>query len=483
MILTNILIALYYIGIVLVCLKVIVDTQSTTKALAYLFLIIIFPIGGAIIYFSFGVNYRKKKLYDRKLGSDLAQFQDLENKVFNFSRQLLVQNQQTLAQFYPLARMVSREGKSLTTTNNEVALFINGEEKFPDVLQTLQRARHHIHIEYYIYEGDEIGTQIADILIKKANEGVKVRFIYDDFGSKNIRKTLVRRLKQAGVEAVPFYKIRLLFLANSLNYRNHRKIIVVDGITAYVGGINVCDKYINTGNNKLFWRDTHLKIFGLGAANLQYIFLTDWNFCARQSVQLSEELFPGNRQFNKGLDHLVQISASGPDSVHPSIMYALMQAIMLSKEEVLITTPYFIPEKSFIDALTIAALSGISIKILVPGVSDSFVVNAASNSYYESLLQVGIEIYKYQKGFVHSKTMVCDEFVSFIGTANLDQRSFDLNFEVNAIVYDKKISKQLRANFLKDIEEAEKLKLEDWIKRPYHTILIEKIIRLFSPLL
>lgn len=268
-----------------------------------------------------------------------------------------------------------------------------------------------------------------------------------------------------------------------MNHRNHRKIIIIDGIIGYVGGINVSDKYCNPNSYNLYWRDTHIKLTGSSVLSLQRVFLSDWNFCAKQNLQVTKELFPIEYTFDDSHKQVAQIISSGPDSDFPNIMYAMTQAILLSKSEVLITTPYFVPETSFLNAIKIARLSGVDIKLLVPGVSDSILVNTTSSSYYQELLSLGVEIYTYQKGFVHAKTMVCDSFVSTVGTTNLDERSFNLNFEINAFVYDKTFANELRATFYRDIEDAVKLNLEDWNNRPYHIRFFERVMRLFSGLM
>ena len=380
-----------------------------------------------------------------------------------------------------LAVMLEKELRSPLTRRNKVKLLLNGEEKFPEVLEALRNAKHHIHIEYYIYEQDKIGEQIEELLILKANEGVEVRFIYDDFGSPNIKKKIEERMRKAGIEIYPFQKVHFYLLANRLNYRNHRKIIVIDGQIGFTGGINVCDKYINNGSQKLFWRDTHLRIDGPGVFYLQYLFLADWNFCSGKV--LAPEKFHFSVPADSKDDCFLQVAASGPDSVQPSILFSLLQAIYLARKEILITTPYFIPGDSILQALRIAALSGLSVKLLVPGVADSRLVNAASKSYYEDLLCAGVDIYMYQKGFVHAKTLVADGILSIIGTANMDLRSFELNFEVNVMLYDRKFSEQLRTVFFKDLEDAEKIDKDAWCQRPAYNQLPERIARLFSHVL
>ncbi len=475
------LIILYVLVLLVVCVRIIYNTNTPSKGLAYLLLVVMFPVGGIIIYLSVGLNYRKSKLYRRKIDIDLKVFLEIEEKRSIYSQEVLARNKAKLGEFYPLVHLLSK--KSVLSDNNQVQLLTNGEEKFPEILKSLQAAKHHIHIEYYIYENDTIGKQLAEILIAKAKEGVKVRFIYDDFGSKGIRSNIAKQLREAGIEAVPFYKINFVRLANRLNYRNHRKIIVIDGMVGYIGGINVSDRYINPTKNKLFWRDTHLKIVGSAVLNLQFTFLTDWNFCAKENIRFSNDYFPVNNMTKEYGNQFVQIVASGPDSDYPRIMYSLMQTILLAKKELLITTPYFIPTSSFLNAIKIAALSGVDVKLLIPGVSDSIIVNTTSQSFYQELLEAGVKIYKYNKGFIHAKTLVCDGVVSSIGSANLDIRSFDLNFEVNAVIYDTKIASQLVHQFAVDLESSEEITLERWSKRPLYIKLIEKVLHLFSALM
>jgi cardiolipin synthase len=471
-----------YVGIVVVvCLRVIYETSSATKTMAYLLLILFLPVAGIIFYILFGINFWKTKLYSRKSMDDDKMLNRLKKEMEIYTKETISPLDLSVENNRELAVMVEKELRSPLTRRNKVKLLINGEEKFPEVLEAIRDAKHHIHIEYYIYEQDEIGKQILELLIVKANEGVKVRFIYDDFGSPTIKKKTEERMRKAGIEIYPFQKVHFYLLANRLNYRNHRKIIVIDGQTGFTGGINVCDKYINNGSHKLFWRDTHLRIDGPGVFYLQYLFLTDWNFCSGRTLEPEKLYFavPTNTKD----DCFLQVAASGPDSVQPSILFSLLQAIYLARKEILITTPYFIPGDSILEALRIAALSGLSVKLLVPGVADSRLVNAASKSYYEDLLCAGVDIYMYQKGFVHAKTLVADGNLSIIGTANMDHRSFELNFEVNVILYDRKFSEQLRTVFFKDLEDAEKIDKEAWCQRPSYRQLPERIARLFSHVL
>ncbi|HLW18693.1 MAG TPA: cardiolipin synthase [Cyclobacteriaceae bacterium] len=475
---------IYIVIVILVCLRIIYDTRSNVKTLAYLLLVIFLPVFGMFFYFSFGINYQKRKIYSKKLVQDEELSKQLHKDILQSSRETLAQAPPEIQSSKELAVLLFRDIKSPLTGNNKVKVLINGENKFPEVLEALKNAKNHIHIEYYIYEDDEIGNVIEEVLVQKAKEGVQVRFIYDDFGSRSIRRKMAPRLRKAGVEAFPFHKITFLLLANRLNYRNHRKIIVIDGQTAFVGGINVSDRYINKpGAKQVFWRDTHLRIDGPGTHYLQYLFLGDWNFCANDTLQPTTEFFPSLESFSLMGRQVVQIAASGPDSDLPTVLFSMIQAINMASEEILITTPYFIPGETMLNALIIAALAGVSVKLLVPGKSDSRLVNAAAKSYYDELLEAGVEIYLYTKGFVHAKTLVTDRKIAIVGTANMDYRSFDLNFEVNAMVYCRETAGELRDVFYEDIKDADKIDPLAWQSRSKYRQLLEKIARLLSPLL
>lgn len=472
---------LYILVLVIVCFRIIMYTDTPSKGLAYLLLVITFPVVGVVFYLSVGLNYRKQKLYQKKIEIDENAFPELQQDIQNYAEQVLQNNKKALGEIFPLFK--TDFIRNLVSDNNKVTLLINGEEKFPDLMQALHKAEHHIHIEYYIYEDDNIGKQIIDILIQKARQGVEVRFIYDDFGSR-ISKETILKMRQANIEAFPFYKINIIQFANRINYRNHRKIVVIDGNTGYVGGINVSDKYINnTQQNKLYWRDTHLKIQGGAALNLQFVFLTDWNFCANQQIAFSQKYFPEESLKSNFGKSIVQVIPSGPDSDYPNTMYSLIQAVMAAKKDLRITTPYFIPDKSFLDAVKIAALSGVNVCLLIPGISDSFIVNTTSQSYYEELLNAGVRIFKYEKGFVHAKTLVCDDTLSIVGTANLDNRSFDLNFEINAVVFDRELSTLLIAQYERDLLVAEEISISAWKQRAGYKKMIEKTLHLISPLM
>ncbi len=464
-----------------VCIRVVYDTRSVTKTLGYLLLVVFVPLAGMIFYFSFGINYRKRKIYSKKLKVDESVKAELQERVKSYNKSAALALP-LVKESRPLVTLLSHSGRpgSGVLENSEVKVLQNGEQLFPVLLEELEKAEKHIHMEYYIYENDEIGNKVKDVLIRKAAQGVEVRFIYDDFGSLSIRRTLARELRANGVEAHPFNRIRIIMLANRLNYRNHRKIVVIDGVTSFVGGINVSDKYVNGQGKSLYWRDTHLMIRGASSLALQQIFLADWNFCAGCEISVNRDYFPPPEPVEGG-GKPVQVTASGPDSDRPNILYAMIQAVSKARKEILITTPYYIPDSSLQEALIIAALSGVDVKLLVPSKGDSFFVSLASQSYFGELLAAGVKIYRYTKGFVHAKTLVVDRGIASIGTANMDLRSFDLNFEVAAFVYDREVAGRLADDFFRDLQEAERIDPGAWSERARWKVLAEKVIRLLSP--
>lgn len=481
---TLIIEVLYFILVFLVTLRVVHDTRSGTKTLAYVLFIVLIPVIGIIFYFTFGINYRKRKLYSKKLIKDqvlgqmiITRIEEYSDKIFHSG--LLPASQRKLAEF------IHKSNTSPVMGNNTVKLLINGEEKFPVLLEALRSANSHIHLEYYIYEDDVTGNAIADVLIMKAKQGVAVRFLYDDFGSHSLGKKFLNRLKEAGVETAPFYRVRWYAFANRINYRNHRKIIIIDGKKSFVGGINISDRYRNDINNEksLFWRDTHMMIEGRATNNLQYLFLCDWNFCNSIALEFGIEYFPLFPYDEEIKSELVQIVSSGPDSDLPVILYSLIEAISSAQKTILMTSPYFIPGEDIIDMLIIASKSGVDVQLLIPGISDSKIVNAAARSYYTELLKYGIRIFEYQKGFVHSKTMAVDDSLSMVGSANMDYRSFDLNFEVNAVVYSKEVNAQLKKAFENDLKDSVEIDSVKWMKRPKYLFVWDKFVRLLSPFL
>jgi cardiolipin synthase len=470
---------LYVLAVILTCIRVIWDTRSSTKTLGYLLLIIFLPLMGIIFYFTFGINYRKRKIYHIKTVLDESLKTELQEGHLRLAEYLQKNQLEVLEQNRELATLMAnkRTANALVFPRNQVEILQNGEELFPRLLEELRQAKNHIHLEYYIYEDDVTGNTIKDILIQKAKEGVEVRFIYDDFGSRSLRSRIRGEMESAGIKVSPFNEIRLLALANKLNYRNHRKIVVIDGYTAFTGGINICDKYDNRINTS-YWRDTHMMLKGPAAMALQQIFISDWNFCSGENLVITRQYFP--LELSSGEAH-VQVISSGPDSDLPNIQFAVIQAINLAREEILLTTPYYIPDDTLQESLIIAALSGVKVYLLVPAEGDSKLVSIAAQSYYEELLDAGVKIYRYTKGFVHAKTFVTDRQLASVGTANMDLRSFDLNFEVSTLLYDTSVAQKIADSFFEDLKEAEELNPRLWNSRPLYIRMAEQVIRLISP--
>jgi len=451
--------------------------------MAYILLVFLFPIGGSIIYFAFGVNYRRRKMFSKKVFSNEQLYESILERLSEESDNTLLNGHDNINGNEDLIKVLLKDSKA-DLSFNKVKLLINGEQKFEEVLKALESAQQFIHIEYYIFDDDVIGNKIIDILKRKADEGISVRFIYDDFGSHGLNSSTIAAMREVGIQVFPFYEVKFYLLANRLNYRNHRKIIIVDGLVGFTGGINVSDKYVNNGHpEKLYWRDTHVKIEGPAVNSLQYHFIANWNFCTDETLDINRTYFPNLFEKKEGYEDLVQIVAGGPDYPSSSIMLSFFTAIVTAKEKVYITSPYFIPNESIYDALKKAALSGKDVRLLLPGISDSKVVNAAAHSYIKDLLECGVRIFFYQKGFMHAKTMVVDSNLSIVGTANMDGRSFELNFEINAVIYSKDICKELEAAFINDTNYSEEIRLSEWQKRPWWRELLDDIARLLSPIL
>ncbi len=452
----------YWVLLIYVTIKIINQYTISSRASAWLFTVYVLPVVGVALYFIFGVKKRKRRIYQEKQSSNQRALENFHAKHSDKSLAVMRQQKDNLKQFHGLSKMIYRDTCSRLTVNNQLTLLENGEQKFPQLLKDIDSAEHTIHLEYYILRFDGVGGQLLEALIRKAKQGLTIRIIYDDYGSLGLNQSVLKRLRSYGIEIWPFSELSLFAFSDRLNYRNHRKIVVIDGKIGYVGGINVGDEYDNDGNKNLpaeFWRDSHLRIEGQGVAYLQNIFINDWNFCTSQQLEIEDEL---NFHFNDvpfEERQMVQIVASGPDSALPSILFSMLHAIHTATDEILITTPYFIPNQSLMKALKIAALKGVRVKVLVPDKSDNWVVNAAAQSFYYELLQDEIEFYKYTKGFIHAKTMVVDGFLSVMGTANFDERSFELNFEVNALIYDKGFASQLRTSFVRDLQCAKHFRI------------------------
>ncbi|MDD2328603.1 MAG: cardiolipin synthase, partial [bacterium] len=361
---------------------------------------------------------------------------------------------------------------------NKVELFTHASEKFDRLFADIEQADRHIHVEYYVLTDDEIGKRLQEALIRKAREGVEVRIIYDSFGSRKTGKTYFEAFRMAGIEVEPFLKLTLPSLTSRLNYRTHRKIIIIDGEIGYLGGMNIADRYIK-GLEWGPWRDTHARIEGKGVQGLQSVFLIDWYFVS-QTLITSRNYFP---MLENCGDTLMQVVNSGPLSEENELSYGIMQAIYGAERSIFIQTPYFFPPESMTDALQAAAIRGVDVRLMISKRSDVPLVQLASHSFIAHMLQAGVKVYLYRAGFLHSKLMVFDGSLTLIGSANFDTRSFEQNFEVEGFVYDKQVAEQAMGIFAEDQRVCEVVSLREWNRRPVTRRFLESLLRLFAPLL
>jgi len=476
----TILLSLYYVVVIVFFFRILLENKNPLKTQSYLLLMVLLPIIGMLIYLFFGVNYRKQKLYSRKGFSDQKIIQRWINDYDNLLNQSSQDVQEYLNEKAKLPFLFWRNNYSAMSSNNNVQIFTNGEQKFPNLLASFQNAQHHIHLEYYIFDDDEIGQKVIEVLIERANAGIEVRMIVDALGSNNIHRKSIKKLKASGVEFYEYHPVIFTSLANRVNYRDHRKIVVIDGTIGFVGGINVSDKYINSNKSQLYWRDTHCKIEGEAVYSLQVLFVLNWFFVSKKLIHPEIEYFPIIKR--KG-DVLTSIISSDPDSDNPNLMEGYFSMINTAREEILIITPYFIPNESLLTALKTSAKGGVKVKLLMPAEPDSVFVHSASQTYMGELMRNDIQIFLYTKGMIHAKVMIIDEELSTIGTANMDYRSFDNNAEVNAVFFDQNIAKDLKEQFLKDVKSAVKLDYLAWKNRPLRVKLIGSFGRLVAPLL
>ena len=468
----------YIILIIWAAIKILLENKNPLKTHSYLLLLIMVPVIGLLVYILFGQDYRRNKLFSRKKVVDSSFIDNyVETQLAMSSDQQLITDPR-LRTKEKIVNLLLSNNRSFLSRNNQVEILTNGEHKFPVLIAALKAAKHHIHMEYYIFDDDEIGNRIVEILTNKAREGVEVRFIYDDVGTSHIAKSFKKVFSEAGIQSYPFMPVYIPQLSKA-NFRDHRKIVVIDGEIGFTGGINVADRYINNGRRN-FWRDTHLKISGDAVKSLQVIFLLNWYFVSKKTLEFDQNYFPELEQ--KG-NHCMQIAASGPDSDWASIMQAFFMAFTTATDHILLTSPYFIPNESILTALKTAAISGVRVELIYPYKSDSSIVQAASMSYMKEMLEAGVKIFLYTKGFIHVKAIVVDGVFSSVGTANMDYRSFDQNFEVNAMIYDVEIAKKLTQQFESDKQQCVTLQLSRWQQRPLRKRLVESASRLLAPLL
>lgn len=463
--------SIFIISVTLVAaIVIILENKNPHKTIAWLLTIILLPVLGIILYAFFGQTFRHRRQFRRKRKS---------KEILPDSFSIIKTENLTLGSFRKTALMLEKSASAMVTTHNSVAVFQNTKLFFDALIKEIESAKHHIHLEFYILEDDSIGNQIKDLLLKKAKEGVRIRIIFDSFGSKHLSTDFLSSLKNTpNISIQSFLPIRFPFLTTKANHRNHRKIVVIDGKHGFTGGINISDKYLNGDNIIGKWDDMGIHCRGEMVQKLQLIFLNDWFFVSGENVTACEYFNCKSRSKKRTI---AQIIECGPDTLHRNICNGFISAINNAKNSIYISTPYFHPTEEIIKSLKIAALSGVTIKIILPRRMHSKIVTLATRSYIEELLYAGVKIFV-SNNFVHSKLVIIDSFFSSIGSTNFDARSFDQNFEVNAFIYDKEVAGQTLDIWNSYLKSCDEISLENWKKRPWGEKLGESFFRIFSPL-
>lgn len=455
------------IGVIIV---IITENRNPLKTIAWILILVFLPLVGLIIYYFFGEDGRKQRLISHKM------FKKLKRKsVAHYER---AESLVAPEKFSGLVNLLRKVKGSALYGGNKITFYSDGVSKFEALFEELEKAQKFIHIQYYIFLDDEIGRKTRDILVKKAAEGVKVRLLYDDVGSWKAKRTFFNEMETHGIEVQPFLKVTFRFLASRVNYRNHRKIVVIDGKVGFVGGMNIADRYIK-GIKSGIWRDSHIKVEGKAVASLQTAFIIDWYY-ARKEFLGSDTYFPVVEA--KG-DVLMQSVTSGPIGPYKAIHLGILQALFNAKESIYIQTPYFIPTDALLLAIQTASMRGVDVRLMIPRHCDTTFVHIATKSFLKEVLDTKVKVYLFESGFLHSKLMVIDDSLVITGSANMDIRSFEHNFEIDVFIYDKETCSQAKQIFFDDMAQSTLLLSNEWDSRSRIEKLKESVVRLLSPLL
>ena len=469
-----ILFGVYQVIVILTIIHVVLDNRQPAKTMAWALVIWFVPVVGIVFYLFFGVNTRKERLISQRSLDMLSKRSMLE---FVEQRDLRLPEE-----YKPIIDLFVSENFSLPFKDSEVKIYTDGYSFFHALLKEIASAKDHIHLDMYIFEDDALGNMVRDALVAKAREGVEVRLIYDDVGCWNVSNRFFERMREEGIEVAPFLPVRFPSFTSKVNYRNHRKMIVIDGRAGFIGGMNIALRYVK-GTKSQPWRDTMLQITGSGVYSLQRAFLVDWYFVDRNLIS-NRKYYPHPSEESSHNESLLQIVTSGPDTPYPEIMQGYVRMILAAKKYIYIETPYFLPTDPVLFALKTAAAGGVDVRILVPLRSDTKFVEWAGRSYLREMVKAGVSVSYYKTGFLHSKMIVCDDAICSCGSTNVDFRSFENNFELNAFIYDTKVAIAMRDIFLEDTSQS--LLFTDMPQRVKPNILkrlVESLVRLMSPLM
>ena len=466
---------IYIMVIVSIIVTILMDNRQPAKTMAWVMVLLFVPVAGIILYIFFGQNTRKMRFISQRSLDQLSKRQMLE---FVEQRELRMPDK-----FQSLVRLFTNQSLALPFKDNEAEFYTDGYQFFPALLQSISRARHHIHLETYIFDDDPLGRLVADALIQKAKEGVEIRVIYDDVGCWRVPSAFFERMKKAGIDVCAFMPVKFPAFTSKVNYRNHRKVCVIDGIEGFTGGINIALRYVKgMRNGTLPWRDTHMRLRGSIVYALQRAFLVDWYFVDRTLVTNRKYYPPMPWKISN--DCLAQMVTSSPIAPWPDIMQGYVRILLEAKSYVYMESPYFLPTEPVLFAMRTAALAGVDVRLMVPRHSDSHLLEWASLSYVVETLAAGVKIKLYGSGFNHSKLLVADDEVSTCGSTNIDFRSFENNFESNVFFYDRQMALRIKELYMADEAQSIDFNDVDTLRhRPYLHRLTESLFRLLAPLL
>lgn len=470
-----IFIVLYVAVIVGIMLTVLMDNRQPAKTIAWVLVLLFVPVVGIVLYIFFGQNTRKMKLISGRSLDQLSKRSMLE-----FVEQ---RNLRMPEYFSSLVRLFTNQSLSLPFKDNAVEFYTDGYQFFPALLQAINGATNHIHLDTYIIADDPLGRLVSDALIAKAREGVEVRLIYDDVGCWRVPERFFDRMRQAGVKVRSFMPVRFPAFTSKVNYRNHRKVCVIDGTQGFIGGMNIALRYVKgLHGGTLPWRDTHMRLRGSVVYALQRAFLVDWYFVDRTLI--NDHRYYPPMPWHISNDSLAQVVTSSPIAQWPDIMQGYVRILLEAKRYVYMETPYFLPTEPVMFAMRTAALAGVDVRLLIPRRSDAWLIQLASMSYVTETLEAGVKVRLYENGFNHSKLLVADDQISTCGSTNIDFRSFENNFEANVFFYDRQTALRIKDIYMRDedcsINFSEARELHH---RPYMHRFVESLLRLLSPLL
>lgn len=463
----------YIICLVVVLITIftlILDNRNPIKTMAWILVLFFFPVVGLVLYFFFGRSTRKERLISRKRYIRLS-----KRPMAEYQAQESWQEEAGKPRLMTFFRKVN---KALPFAGNSVEVYTDGCSMLQSLMREIARARHHIHLQFYIFENDAVGRLLRDLLIDKAREGVKVRLLYDDVGCWKVDNQFYDQMMCEGIEVQSFLKVRFPRFTSKVNYRNHRKIAIIDGRVGFIGGMNIAERYMR-GFSWGIWRDTHVRLKGKAVYGLQTSFLTDW-YAIDRTLLTSAEYFPKMQEEGTAI---AQIVTSDPVGEWKDIMQGVVLAICNAQRYFYVQSPYFLPTEEVMNAFQTAALAGVDVRVMIPKRADTFLTHKGSLSYLDELMAAGVKVYLYRRGFLHSKLIVSDDEVASVGSANMDFRSFEHNFEANAFFYDRETALALKEIFLNDQRRCLLLSRKLWAMRSWKNKVTESVVRLLAPLL